>query len=125
MPSSACARDHRGPHSFPTRRSSDLMRQRSFDEPEVCVHVRLERAIELLVFELFDRLLPVLMRGVVDENIEPAELGDRLIDRLLTELRSEEHTSELQSRQYLVCRLLLVPATTEVHTLSLHDALPI
>src|SRR3712207_7852686 len=24
-----------------------------------------------------------------------------------TELRSEEHTSELQSRQYLVCRLLL------------------
>src|SRR3712207_7060958 len=26
---------------------------------------------------------------------------------LLTWLRSEEHTSELQSRQYLVCRLLL------------------
>src|SRR3712207_7297874 len=26
---------------------------------------------------------------------------------LLTTLRSEEHTSELQSRQYLVCRLLL------------------
>src|SRR3712207_8119143 len=29
---------------------------------------------------------------------EPAALGQR---------RSEEHTSELQSRQYLVCRLLL------------------
>src|SRR3712207_6992415 len=29
--------------------------------------------------------------------------GDRRRDRL----RSEEHTSELQSRQYLVCRLLL------------------
>src|SRR3712207_9233797 len=27
--------------------------------------------------------------------------------RFLTTLRSEEHTSELQSRQYLVCRLLL------------------
>src|SRR3712207_8768324 len=26
---------------------------------------------------------------------------------ILRELRSEEHTSELQSRQYLVCRLLL------------------
>src|SRR3712207_7866426 len=26
---------------------------------------------------------------------------------LLTSIRSEEHTSELQSRQYLVCRLLL------------------
>src|SRR5947209_5913283 len=39
--------------------------------------------------------------------------------------RSEEHTSELQSRQYLVCRLLLDPATTDIYTLSLHDALPI
>src|SRR3712207_80888 len=58
-------------------------------------------------------------------------------------MRSEEHTSELQSRQYLVCRLLLEKkkkisdlhhypffffndtATTEIYTLSLHDALPI
>src|SRR5947209_3159290 len=39
--------------------------------------------------------------------------------------RSEEHTSELQSRQYLVCRLLLDPATSEIYPLSLHDALPI
>src|SRR3712207_827325 len=73
--------------------------------------------------------------------------------------RSEEHTSELQSRQYLVCSLLLAKkphrlesmtmfssqflfiysdfynlfsffffndtATTEIYTLSLHDALPI
>src|SRR3712207_3615815 len=30
-----------------------------------------------------------------------------ILDRLLREFRSEEHTSELQSRQYLVCRLLL------------------
>src|SRR3712207_9455086 len=47
------------------------------------------------------------------------EVGDRQVERqlveqlgqhLLVELdvhRSEEHTSELQSRQYLVCRLLL------------------
>src|SRR3712207_8831157 len=28
-----------------------------------------------------------------------------------TDLRSEEHTSELQSRQYLVCRLLLEKKT--------------
>src|SRR3712207_7669532 len=32
---------------------------------------------------------------------ERSELADRDLDR------SEEHTSELQSRQYLVCRLLL------------------
>src|SRR3712207_8288871 len=29
------------------------------------------------------------------------------VDSLVRALRSEEHTSELQSRQYLVCRLLL------------------
>src|SRR5688572_14479455 len=60
-------------------------------------------------------------------------------------LRSEEHTSELQSQSNLVCRLLLEKkndidilriftnfifffnhtATTEIYTLSLHDALPI
>src|SRR5690554_2877775 len=72
-------------------------------------------------------------------------------------LRSEEHTSELQSRPHLVCRLLLEKkkkliktyiifiltynhtllttflsffffndtSTTEIYTLSLHDALPI
>src|SRR5690242_3443322 len=39
--------------------------------------------------------------------------------------RSEEHTSELQSHVNLVCRLLLDPTTTDIYTLSLHDALPI
>src|SRR3712207_8208379 len=32
--------------------------------------------------------------------------------------RSEEHTSELQSRQYLVCRLLLENKTTVIPILS-------
>src|SRR5688572_1394308 len=71
------------------------------------------------------------------------------------QIRSEEHTSELQSQSNLVCRLLLEkkkkkkekrknyhiclpspfpyllsfffndPPTTEIYTLSLHDALPI
>src|SRR5216683_2113514 len=49
--------------------------------------------------------------------------------------RSEEHTSELQSRSDLVCRLLLEKKkthfffistpTTEIYALSLHVALPI
>src|SRR3712207_8172255 len=38
--------------------------------------------------------------------------GDHQIMRGLS-LRSEEHTSELQSRQYLVCRLLL--ETKKIH----------
>src|SRR3712207_8944587 len=34
-------------------------------------------------------------------------LASASVDDLALERRSEEHTSELQSRQYLVCRLLL------------------
>src|SRR3712207_7025633 len=37
---------------------------------------------------------------------------------MVTFLRSEEHTSELQSRQYLVCRLLL-EKKKQSHTLQL------
>src|SRR3712207_8788803 len=33
-------------------------------------------------------------------------------------LRSEEHTSELQSRQYLVCRLLLEKKPQQAHSVS-------
>src|SRR3712207_8854573 len=40
-----------------------------------------------------------------DERTEGHQLGD------LAGHRSEEHTSELQSRQYLVCRLLLEKKT--------------
>src|SRR3712207_6941777 len=35
------------------------------------------------------------------------------VDQLLQRVRSEEHTSELQSRQYLVCRLLLEKKTLD------------
>src|SRR3712207_9216519 len=34
----------------------------------------------------------------------------------LADVRSEEHTSELQSRQYLVCRLLLEKKKIQYHT---------
>src|SRR3712207_7040807 len=39
--------------------------------------------------------------------LERENLGDLLVELGDLGLRSEEHTSELQSRQYLVCRLLL------------------
>src|SRR3712207_8479824 len=64
-----------------------------------------------------------LFRSVADGDGEAADLADRLgavgeqVGVLVDDpagaelsaglLRSEEHTSELQSRQYLVCRLLL------------------
>src|SRR3712207_7241845 len=49
------------------------------------------------------------MVGVIFGGGDPSRLGD-LVDFAVPPAdapRSEEHTSELQSRQYLVCRLLL------------------
>src|SRR3712207_7565831 len=49
------------------------------------------------------------LRMVCDDAI-PRVAAERLadaVDAFHETIRSEEHTSELQSRQYLVCRLLL------------------
>src|SRR3712207_7385212 len=46
----------------------------------------------------------VVAEGPVLLRVEHLEHRAR---RVAAEVRSEEHTSELQSRQYLVCRLLL------------------
>src|SRR3989441_12281782 len=54
---------------------------------------------------------PVVIPSTIDENAR--ETRDRLRELLdqyppsLAQVRSEEHTSELQSLAYLVCRLLL------------------
>src|SRR3712207_7914404 len=53
----------------------------------------------------------------LDHRGEPADAGG-LQDHL--EDRSEEHTSELQSRQYLVCRLLLEKKKKNIITLPTH-----
>src|SRR3712207_6931324 len=50
-------------------------------------------------------------------------------DSVATCVRSEEHTSELQSRQYLVCRLLLEKKKFNAHThlicgISYHHSIP-
>src|SRR3712207_9163874 len=39
------------------------------------------------------------------ERREESEQRDRILAHVGVDARSEEHTSELQSRQYLVCRL--------------------
>src|SRR3712207_8067744 len=86
------------------------------------MHVR----IRLLFFndtsttEIYTLSLPDALPIFGDRDARPAELGDRppllvgeallVLERQAADLlglRSEEHTSELQSRQYLVCRLLL------------------
>src|SRR3712207_7499599 len=62
-------------------------------DPEVVPVLRLERLAGLLV----------VLQGV--EPAAPALVVDAAGS--CPHARSEEHTSELQSRQYLVCRLLL------------------
>src|SRR3989442_10909269 len=55
-----------------------------------------------LAIERLDHLRPFERHGVVGEQL----------------VRSEEHTSELQSRPHLVCRLLLEKKKTAYHTFS-------
>src|SRR5206468_11768883 len=80
---------------FPTRRSSDL----SDTARPGGVH----GGAGLLARWQERRSLPLERIGVEPEADEPAlsEIQAR------SEMRSEEHTSELQSRSDLVCRLLL------------------
>src|SRR3712207_6865354 len=74
------------------------------------------------------RPLPTPFAGALDLDRRPDEavgrrlqqLGDPRERRVVVQLRrSEEHTSELQSRQYLVCRLLLEKKKTSYAVFSL------
>src|SRR3712207_8760355 len=57
----------------------------------------------------YERLLAVRAIGVTRVG---ATATKAILDEARAQLRSEEHTSELQSRQYLVCRLLLEKKNT-------------
>src|SRR5437868_10179013 len=76
-------------HSFPTRRSSDLVR---VEEPEQMPH---------------DPLVPLARRRRHEQLAVDQFVPRRVARDAVAERRSEEHTSELQSRFDLVCRLLL------------------
>src|SRR5437762_10717219 len=95
-----CYPDHRDLHSFPTRRSSDLL--------PVPAHRR-------------------AWTGGSDVLVATA-IGDHDVP-VAFDLRSEEHTSELQSPMYLVCRLLLEkkkkPAASSSHLHQLANTYPL
>lgn len=61
------------------------MRQRRLDHVEVAEDVGLEGTQQLLVGYLSDVIPVVLLRGIVDQNVELAEGLDRLVDDLATE----------------------------------------
>src|SRR3712207_8387338 len=69
---------------------------------------------EIAAFAAADDELGELLRAgerAFDAKRDVLALGLDEAGRQLDILRSEEHTSELQSRQYLVCRLLLEKKT--------------
>src|SRR5258707_8697683 len=69
-------------------------------------YTTLFRSIYLMHHLLFVWIICVTPSGTISANVLPYTIQPR---STLAEIvpRSEEHTSELQSRQYLVCRLLL------------------
>src|SRR3712207_8558012 len=73
---------------------------------------------ESIAHALFDVLRGfdhTAVERIYSEDFTEADIGTAIMNRL----RSEEHTSELQSRQYLVCRLLLEKKNTStLHTLE-------
>src|SRR5690606_41025951 len=98
-PSSSVHPDSPDSHSFPTRRSSDLTHRR-WDAERGAVHVLARLSGHVLEARHEEDLLRA-MAGTLREYTGV----DAVLIRLLE--RSEEHTSELQSRENLVCRLLL------------------
>src|SRR5437870_11233986 len=82
-------------HSFPTRRSSDLAEAAS---------VQAEREATT------SKALAARLQAALNEKkvaLHEKQTALEAKETALRQLRSEEHTSELQSRGHLVCRLLL------------------
>src|SRR5690606_41952837 len=100
-------RSHRDLHSIPTRRSSDL--HHAVDDhsrvaySEILDDERKETAAEFMQRAIeFFKQHGVTVAAVMTDN--GACYRSHVFNNVL---RSEEHTSELQSRENLVCRLLL------------------
>src|SRR5207247_8699377 len=101
-----CSAPPRALHSFPTRRSSDLVGRAGVEDLGDVGMIHQRQRLPL-GFEAGDHLACVHPR-----------LDDLQRDLAL---RSEEHTSELQSRVDLVCRLLLEKKKTK-KTISIDDS---
>src|SRR5687768_18048631 len=95
-------RDARHPHAFPTRRSSDLGTE--------TVDAR-RHLLRMARFPIVARLGLAIARLTGLFRVF-ARAQERTIEAKNAAARSEEHTSELQSRLHLVCRLLLEKKNT-------------
>src|SRR5205807_9557209 len=91
-----CSGDLRDLHSFPTRRSSDLPSTAPRDG----------FTIGIRIFAQINRTCNIWLLSS-SSGRQRARTGGSTARNLAHNLRSEEHTSELQSPCNLVCRLLL------------------
>src|SRR5205823_10607967 len=99
--------DHRALHSFPTRRSSDLAAGAwiaASSEAEVRATEGERRRFLGESASAIDTAETPLASAMV---VGASYFAGALVPVLPVFGRSEEHTSELQSLAYLVCRLLL------------------
>src|SRR5438445_6985575 len=92
-------------HSFPTRRSSDLQKRKERSTEHSFSNFWMPDSGDGTKFEPTG-LVNAFWSSRYTTSSEAFPIPRPSIGRLLKK-RSEEHTSELQSRQYLVCRLLL------------------
>src|SRR5690606_39582651 len=99
--------DPRDRHSFPTRRSSDLQFTALFYGRGATNVTAFRRALDALPFAATDDAEQSFFSSRSDSARATASRRRRAH-------RSEEHTSELQSRENLVCRLLLEKKKTQI-----------
>src|SRR2546427_3486073 len=71
--------------------------------PWILARVRVSGLIETSLYDALDKAMPDSLLPAVERRTLAWEIAD-VYD---WEVRSEEHTSELQSQSNLVCRLLL------------------
>src|SRR5690606_41837166 len=87
--------------SFPPRRSSDLL----LGDPERIVQIAQANEVELP--DGLQMIAPASVRQNYVAGMVELRKHKQLTEPMALATRSEEHTSELQSRENLVCRLLL------------------
>src|SRR5207244_13167606 len=93
--------------SFPTRRSSDL----ALRHVRIVVRLDLEPSLRLLGHQVgADERVQI----TVHHPVHVAHFELRAV--VFEDERSEEHTSELQSPDHLVCRLLLEKKKTQLNS---------